>query len=116
MKGESRLSSAIHEVCIAAIREAMGDAVDFGIDFHGRVSTPMARVLLRELAPFKPLFVEEPVLPEHWEYYRPLSDATSIPLAAGERIVVSGQFLLDSEAQLRGPQQMEVRSADHRHD
>ncbi|MBK6728562.1 MAG: efflux RND transporter periplasmic adaptor subunit [Xanthomonadales bacterium] len=37
-------------------------------------------------------------------------------LAAGERIVVSGQFLLDSEAQLRGPQQMEVRSAGHRHD
>ena len=37
-------------------------------------------------------------------------------LAAGERIVVSGQFLIDSEAQLRGPQQMQVRSADHRHD
>ena len=77
---------------VAAIREAMGDAIDFGIDFHGRVSTPMARVLLRELAPFKPLFVEEPVLPEHWEYYRPLSDATSIPLAAGERMYSRAEF------------------------
>ena len=77
---------------VAAIREAMGDAVDFGIDLHGRVSTPMARVLLRELAPFKPLFVEEPVLPEHWEYYRPLSDATSIPLAAGERMYSRAEF------------------------
>ncbi|MDR7069961.1 galactonate dehydratase [Pseudoxanthomonas japonensis] len=76
----------------AAIREAMGDRVDFGIDFHGRVSAPMARVLLRELAPFKPLFVEEPVLPEQWEYYRPLSDATSIPLAAGERMYSRAEF------------------------
>lgn len=71
---------------VAAIREAMGDSIDFGIDFHGRVSVPMARVLLRELEPLKPLFVEEPVLPEQWEAYRPLADATAIPLAAGERM------------------------------
>lgn len=77
---------------VAAIREAMGDRVDFGIDFHGRVSTPMARSLLRELMPFRPLFVEEPVLPEHWEYYRALSDATSIPLAAGERMYSRTEF------------------------
>ena len=57
------------EAEVAAIREAMGDRVDFGIDFHGRVSAPMARVLLRELAPFKPLFVEEPVLPEQFAKY-----------------------------------------------
>ncbi len=49
---------------VAQIREAFGTAIDFGIDFHGRVAAPMARVLLRELEPFKPLFVEEPVLPE----------------------------------------------------
>src|SRR5690606_10459813 len=47
---------------------------------------------LRELVPFKPLFVEEPVLPEQWEYYRPLSDATSIPLAAGERMYSRVEF------------------------
>lgn len=85
-----RVDAAVAKV--AAIREAIGDAVDFGIDFHGRVSVPMARVLLRELAPFKPLFVEEPVLPEHWEAYRPLSDATAIPLAAGERMYSRAEF------------------------
>jgi galactonate dehydratase len=41
---------------------------------------------LRELEPLHPLFVEEPVLPEQWESYRYLADATSIPLAAGERM------------------------------
>ncbi|MFT3754643.1 MAG: galactonate dehydratase [Pseudoxanthomonas sp.] len=77
---------------VAHIREALGDTVDFGIDFHGRVSVPMARVLLRELAPFRPLFVEEPVLAEHWEHYRTLADATAIPLAAGERMYSRAEF------------------------
>ncbi len=77
---------------VATVREALGNTVDFGIDFHGRVSVPMARVLLRELAPYRPLFVEEPVLAEQWEHYRPLSEATGIPLAAGERMYSRTEF------------------------
>ncbi|MBD9367675.1 galactonate dehydratase [Xanthomonas sp. XNM01] len=77
---------------VAAIREALGDSVDFGIDFHGRVGAPMARVLLRELEPFKPLFVEEPVLPEQAEYYPRLAAASPIPLAAGERMYSRFEF------------------------
>jgi galactonate dehydratase len=46
----------------------------------------MAKPLLRELEPFRPLFVEEPVLAEQSEQYRRLADATTIPLAAGERM------------------------------
>jgi galactonate dehydratase len=68
------------------IRKAFGYGIEFGIDFHGRVAAPMARPLLRELEPYRPLFVEEPVLAEQWEQYRRLADATSIPLAAGERM------------------------------
>ena len=71
---------------VAEIRAAFGNSIDFGIDFHGRVSVPMARVLLRELEPFRPLFVEEPVLPEQSECYSQLAQTTSIPLAAGERM------------------------------
>jgi galactonate dehydratase len=71
---------------VAGIRDVFGDAIEFGLDFHGRVSLPMARVLLRELEPLRPLFVEEPVLPEYADGYRRLADATSIPLAAGERM------------------------------
>jgi galactonate dehydratase len=70
----------------AQIREAFGNSVDFGIDFHGRVSVPMAKVLLRELEPLRPLFVEEPVLAEQCESYARLAEATAIPLAAGERM------------------------------
>lgn len=71
---------------VAAIREDFGNRIDFGLDFHGRVSVPMAKVLLKELEPFHPLFVEEPVLPEHAEQYPVLCQKTSIVLAAGERM------------------------------
>ena len=77
---------------VAAVREAFGDTVDFGVDFHGRVGAPMARVLLRELEPYKPLFVEEPVLPEQAELYPRLAAATAIPLAAGERMYSRFEF------------------------
>ncbi|NDH53892.1 MAG: galactonate dehydratase [Betaproteobacteria bacterium] len=70
----------------ALIRAEFGSTIDFGIDFHGRVSVPMAKVLLRELEPLRPLFVEEPVLAEQCEYYARLAESTSIPLAAGERM------------------------------
>ena len=71
---------------IATIRDNLGNSVDFGLDFHGRVSVPMAKVLLRELEPYHPLFVEEPVLAEQAEQYAVLSRQTSIVLAAGERM------------------------------
>lgn len=70
----------------AEIRSTFGATVDFGIDFHGRVALPMAKVLLRELEPLRPLFVEEPVLAEQCEHYARLAEHTAIPLAAGERM------------------------------
>jgi galactonate dehydratase len=84
LDGPRAVDAAVEKV--AEIRAAFGHSISFGIDFHGRVSMPMARVLLRELEPFRPLFVEEPVLPEQSEYYPQLAAATPIPLAAGERM------------------------------
>jgi galactonate dehydratase len=48
---------------VAQIREAFGNEIEFGLDFHGRVSAPMAKVLIKELEQYRPLFIEEPVLP-----------------------------------------------------
>jgi len=76
----------------AGVRAAFGNQVDFGLDFHGRVAMPMAKVLLKELEPLRPLFVEEPVLAEQAEYYARLADCTSIPLAAGERMYSRFEF------------------------
>jgi galactonate dehydratase len=52
----------------------------------------MAGVLLHELEPYRPLFVEEPVLAEQAEYYPRLAAKTSIPLAAGERMYSCAEF------------------------
>jgi len=86
----ARIDAAVAR--IAEIRQEFGNAIEFGIDFHGRVGAPMAKVLLRELEPFRPLFVEEPVLAEQAEYYPRLAESTSIPLAAGERMYSRFEF------------------------
>ena len=77
---------------VAEVHAALGTSISFGLDFHGRVSGPMAKVLLRELEPFRPLFVEEPVLAEHAEQYARLAAGTPIPLAAGERMYSRFEF------------------------
>ena len=71
---------------VAEIRAAFGNSIEFGLDFHGRVAAPMARVLIKELEPYRPLFIEEPVLAEQAEYYPRLAAMTHIPIAAGERM------------------------------
>jgi galactonate dehydratase len=68
------------------VREAVGDEVDIGVDFHGRVSKPMAKRLVRELEPYEPMFVEEPVLPEHNDALPEIAQHTTTPIATGERM------------------------------
>jgi galactonate dehydratase len=77
---------------VAEIREAFGNSIEFGLDFHGRVSAPMAKVLVKELEAFRPLFIEEPVLAEQAEYYPRIAAQTAIPIAAGERMYSRFEF------------------------
>jgi len=71
---------------IAEAREAVGPDVGIAVDFHGRVHRPMAKVLLRELEPFHPMFVEEPVLPEHLHCLKSIAGNLGYPIATGERL------------------------------
>jgi galactonate dehydratase len=77
---------------LAAVREAIGDHNDVVLDFHGRMSTAMARRVLPLLEPYLPLFVEEAVLPEHTANLGALAQSTSIPLATGERLYSRWDF------------------------
>ncbi|BCU81569.1 galactonate dehydratase [Polycladomyces abyssicola] len=70
---------------IAAIREAVGKDIGIGIDFHGRVHKAMAKILAKELEPYRPMFLEEPVLPENNEALREIARHTTTPIATGER-------------------------------
>lgn len=71
---------------VQAVRDAVGPHVGLGLDFHGRVHKPMAKVLMRELAPYKLMFIEEPVLSEHLEALPELASISPAPIALGERL------------------------------
>lgn len=70
---------------VAAIREAVGPEIDVAIDFHRAVSPAMAKILLKELEPYRPMFVEEPTHPENIDALLEISRSTTIPIATGER-------------------------------
>jgi galactonate dehydratase len=74
-------------------REVLGPDRDLAIDFHGRVSKPNARKLLRAMEPVAPFFVEEPLVPEHTHLVQELRDVSSIPIATGERLYSRTDFL-----------------------
>jgi galactonate dehydratase len=77
---------------VAAVREAVGPDIGIGVDFHGRVHRPMARVLLDALAPYHLMFVEEPVLSEHVDGIADVLRNSATPIALGERLYSRWDF------------------------
>jgi len=77
---------------LATIREKVGYEVGIGVDFHGRVHKPMLKMLIKEIEPYKPMFIEEPVLPQNNEILRDIAAITHIPIATGERMFSRWDF------------------------
>ena len=77
---------------VAAVREAMGPDFGIAVDFHGRLHRPMAKVLAREIEPYRLMFIEEPVLSEHVEALKEIKTLTSTPIALGERLYSRWDF------------------------
>lgn len=77
---------------VAAVRESVGPDIGIGVDFHGRVHRPMARVLLDALAPYHLMFVEEPVLSEHVDGIADVLRSSATPIALGERLYSRWDF------------------------
>ena len=77
---------------INSIKELLGNKMQVGIDFHGRVHKPMAKILIKELEPFRPMFIEEPVLPENWDAIIDIAKNSPIPIATGERLSTRWEF------------------------
>ena len=78
---------------VGAAREVLGPDRDVAVDFHGRVSLPSAVRLAAELVPLRPMFIEEPVVPENSHRMGEVVRATSIPVATGERLFSRQEFL-----------------------
>jgi galactonate dehydratase len=74
------------------LREEFGEALDIGLDFHGRVHKGMVKRLMDELALYHPMFFEEPVLSENNEVLDHIYPYTGIPIATGERLFSRWDF------------------------
>jgi len=77
---------------VREVRDRVGPEVGIGVDFHGRVAKSMARRLAGALDPYDPMFVEEPVLPEHNDALPEIAAHTSTPIATGERMYSRWEF------------------------
>lgn len=77
---------------VELLRNHFGNDLDIAVDFHGRVHKPMAKVLMEELRPYRLMFIEEPVLPEHNEALENLYQIASMPIATGERLYTRWSF------------------------
>ena len=75
-----------------AVRDAVGDEVEIGFDFHGRANVPMARRLAKELECVNPLFYEEPVRPDYNRWLPEIAAITHVPIATGERMTTVAEF------------------------
>ena len=75
-----------------AIRGAVGDRADLLFGTHGQFSTGGAIRLAQALEPYSPLWFEEPVPPDNIPEMAKVAQATSIPVATGERLTTKAEF------------------------
>jgi galactonate dehydratase len=76
------------------LRTAVGDSVDIMIDFHGRPASIGAAIgYIEALAPYGPMFCEEPVQPGDTEALRQITARSPCPIASGERLVGLREFM-----------------------
>ena len=76
----------------AELRRAMGDDVDIAIDFHGIVSPACAKLLIRALEPYQPMFIEEPCQAQNHDVMAEIARGTFLPIATGERVFTKWGF------------------------
>jgi galactonate dehydratase len=76
----------------ASLREAGGPEMDIGIDFHGSISPQTAKVLIKELEQYQPMFIEEPCQAQNVDTMVEIAKGTHLPIATGERIFTKWGF------------------------
>ena len=75
-----------------AIREAVGDRADLLFGTHGQFSTGGAIRMGRAIAPFSPLWYEEPMPPDQLPEIARVAREVPIPVATGERLTTRAEF------------------------
>ena len=88
-----RLAQVRHAAeSFAELRKAAGDEVDIAIDFHGAISPATAKLLIKALEPYQPMFIEEPVQAQNHDVMAEIARGTHLPIATGERVFTKWGF------------------------
>ncbi len=76
----------------AAMRTVAGPEVDIAIDFHGAISPQTAKLLIKGLEPYQPMFIEEPCQCQNADVMAEIARGTHLPIATGERLFTKWGF------------------------
>ena len=71
---------------VAAVRAAVGPAVEILVEVHGNLGVASAIQMGQRLEELDPFFYEEPVDAHNVDAMRKVADEVNIPIAAGERL------------------------------
>ncbi|MFC6864363.1 mandelate racemase/muconate lactonizing enzyme family protein [Halomicroarcula sp. GCM10025817] len=77
---------------IRRIHEAVGDRMDFAVEFHGLWALTPAKKLARAVEPYDPIWVEDLIRKGNFDAYAQLDAATDIPLCISERLIGEYEF------------------------
>jgi galactonate dehydratase len=90
MRHGARLDDLVKRT--AAIRDAVGWEIDLGIELHRNMVPGESIALIRELEQFRPLFVEDPIVPDSVLSFGEVAAKARVPMAAGERNTTIWEF------------------------
>jgi galactonate dehydratase len=77
---------------VEAVRDAVGPDGEVFVEMHGRFTPAQAIGIARELEPYRPGWIEEPVPPDNVAALATVARAVRLPVATGERIHVRHEF------------------------
>jgi galactonate dehydratase len=77
---------------VEAVRDAIGPDRELMVEMHGRFTAATAIRIARQLEPYRPAWIEEPVPPENLAVLAKVGRHVSLPIATGERIHVRHEF------------------------
>ena len=85
---------------MAAVREAVGPAIDICVEIHRQMNPSESISLGRRLEQFNPYFYEDPMLPDSPDVMGEVQRRGNLPIATGERFTTIYEFqqLLEARA------------------
>jgi L-alanine-DL-glutamate epimerase-like enolase superfamily enzyme len=77
---------------VKKLRDTFGFDIEIAIEFHAQWNLTSAIRIAHALEPYRPMWLEDMLMPGNYLQYRELASATPLPLIAGERMAGKMQF------------------------